>query len=109
MIRRATRAPALPLLLALLALLTASPLGGAAAHAATSAESALAARERLVLIGVPVDGNCGCGPYDLGTTFERAGWASVADVVYAKMGLTTRLVLRPPDPEAQRLLGVEVP
>ena len=40
--------------------------------------------------------------------FERAGWASVADVVYAKMGLTTRLVLRPPDPEAQRLLGVEV-
>ncbi len=40
--------------------------------------------------------------------FERAGWASVADVLYAKMGLTTRLVLRPPDPEAQRLLGVEV-
>lgn len=40
--------------------------------------------------------------------FERAGWASVADVLYARMGLTTRLVLRPPDPEAQRLFGVEV-
>lgn len=57
MIRRATRA------LALLTLLAASPLDGSPAHAASSA---VAARERLVMVGVPVDGNCGCGPYDLG-------------------------------------------
>lgn len=78
MIRRANRATALPHLLALLALLTASPLGVAVAHAAKPAESALAARERLVLVGVPVDGNCGCGPYDLGDfdLFDRGGQPS---------------------------------
>lgn len=65
--------------LALLCLLAASPLAGAPARAtAADAAAALAARERLVVVGVPVDGNCGCGPYDLGDfdLFDRAGQPS---------------------------------
>jgi ribosomal protein S18 acetylase RimI-like enzyme len=38
--------------------------------------------------------------------FEKAAYASVADVIYARMGLTSRLVVRPPDPEARAFLGL---
>jgi ribosomal protein S18 acetylase RimI-like enzyme/CelD/BcsL family acetyltransferase involved in cellulose biosynthesis len=38
--------------------------------------------------------------------FEKAAYASVADVVYVRMGLASRLVVRPPDPEARAFLGV---
>jgi ribosomal protein S18 acetylase RimI-like enzyme len=38
--------------------------------------------------------------------FEKAAYASVADVVYARMGLASRLFLRPPDPEARAFLGL---
>lgn len=39
--------------------------------------------------------------------FEKAAYASVADVLYVRMGLASRLLVRPPDPEAQAFLGVE--
>jgi len=38
--------------------------------------------------------------------FERAAYASVADVVYARMGLASRLIVRPPDLEARAFLGL---
>ena len=38
--------------------------------------------------------------------FEKAAYASVADVVYARMGLASRLIVRPPDPEARAFLGL---
>jgi ribosomal protein S18 acetylase RimI-like enzyme len=38
--------------------------------------------------------------------FEKAAYASVADVVYARMGLASRLMVRPPDPEARAFLGL---
>ncbi len=38
--------------------------------------------------------------------FEKAAYAAVADVVYARVGLSSRLVVRPPDPEARAFLGV---
>ncbi len=38
--------------------------------------------------------------------FEKAAYASVADVVYARMGLASRLIVRPPDPEARSFLGL---
>jgi ribosomal protein S18 acetylase RimI-like enzyme len=38
--------------------------------------------------------------------FEKAAYASVADVVYARMGLVSRLIVRPPDPEARSFLGL---
>jgi ribosomal protein S18 acetylase RimI-like enzyme len=38
--------------------------------------------------------------------FEKAAYASVADVIYARMGLASRLVVRPPDPEARAFLGL---
>lgn len=38
--------------------------------------------------------------------FERAAYAPVADVVYARMGLVSRLSVRPPDPEARSFLGL---
>jgi ribosomal protein S18 acetylase RimI-like enzyme len=38
--------------------------------------------------------------------FEKAAYASVADVVYARMGLASRLFVRPPDPEARAFLGL---
>ncbi|HEY7956470.1 MAG TPA: GNAT family N-acetyltransferase [Polyangia bacterium] len=38
--------------------------------------------------------------------FEKAAYASVADVVYARMGLASRLLVRPPDPEARTFLGL---
>src|SRR5581483_7023605 len=38
--------------------------------------------------------------------FEKAAFASVADVIYARMGLASRLIVRPPDPEARALLGL---
>jgi GNAT superfamily N-acetyltransferase len=37
--------------------------------------------------------------------FEKAAYAAVADVIYARMAVVDRLVIRPPDPEAKRLLG----
>ena len=40
--------------------------------------------------------------------FEKAAYASVADVVYARMGLASRLIVRPPDPEARAFLGLLV-
>ena len=40
--------------------------------------------------------------------FEKAAYASVADVVYARMGLASRLIVRPPDPEARAFLGLTV-
>ncbi len=39
--------------------------------------------------------------------FEKAAYASVADVVYARMGLASRLIVRPPDPEARAFLGLQ--
>lgn len=39
--------------------------------------------------------------------FEKAAYASVADVLYARMGLASRLLVRPPDLEAQAFLGIE--
>jgi ribosomal protein S18 acetylase RimI-like enzyme len=38
--------------------------------------------------------------------FEKAAYASVADVVYARMGLASRLIVRPPDLEARAFLGL---
>jgi hypothetical protein len=38
--------------------------------------------------------------------FEKAAYASVADIVYAKVGLVSRLVVQPPDPEAKAFLGL---
>jgi GNAT superfamily N-acetyltransferase len=38
--------------------------------------------------------------------FEKAHYASVADVIYARIGGADKLVLRPPDPEGKKLLGV---
>jgi CelD/BcsL family acetyltransferase involved in cellulose biosynthesis/ribosomal protein S18 acetylase RimI-like enzyme len=37
--------------------------------------------------------------------FEKAAYASIADVVYARMSLVSRLIVRPPDPEARAFLG----
>jgi ribosomal protein S18 acetylase RimI-like enzyme len=38
--------------------------------------------------------------------FEKAAYAAVADVIYARMGHVDRMVVRPPDPEARQLLGL---
>ena len=38
--------------------------------------------------------------------FEKAAYASVGDVIYAKVGLASHLVVRPPDPEARAFLGL---
>ena len=38
--------------------------------------------------------------------FEKAMYAAVADVIYARMAAVDRLVVRPPDPEAKKLLGL---
>jgi ribosomal protein S18 acetylase RimI-like enzyme len=38
--------------------------------------------------------------------FEKAAYASVADVIYGRMGLASRLMVRPPDPEARAFLGL---
>ncbi|MBI4511143.1 MAG: GNAT family N-acetyltransferase [Deltaproteobacteria bacterium] len=38
--------------------------------------------------------------------FEKAAYASVADVVYARMAAVDKIVLRPPDPEGKKLLGI---
>ncbi len=38
--------------------------------------------------------------------FEKAAYASVGDVIHAHMGPVDKLVLRPPDPEGKKLLGI---
>jgi GNAT superfamily N-acetyltransferase len=38
--------------------------------------------------------------------FEKAAFASVADVIYARMAVVDKLVLRPPDPAGKKLLGI---
>jgi ribosomal protein S18 acetylase RimI-like enzyme len=38
--------------------------------------------------------------------FEKAAYASVADVGYTRVGLSSRLTVRPPDPEARAFLGL---
>jgi GNAT superfamily N-acetyltransferase len=38
--------------------------------------------------------------------FEKAAYAAVADVIYTRMGNVDRLAVRPPDPEAKKLLGL---
>jgi len=38
--------------------------------------------------------------------FEKAAYASVADVIYARMGLASKLLVRPPDPEPRAFLGL---
>src|SRR5262249_40624054 len=38
--------------------------------------------------------------------FEKASFTPVADVIHARMAVMDKLVLRPPDPEAKRLLGL---
>jgi ribosomal protein S18 acetylase RimI-like enzyme len=38
--------------------------------------------------------------------FEKAAYAAVADVIYARMAVVDKIVIRPPDPEAKRLLGL---
>lgn len=38
--------------------------------------------------------------------FEKAAYAAVCDVIHAHLGAAERLVLRPSDPAAERLLGV---
>jgi GNAT superfamily N-acetyltransferase len=39
--------------------------------------------------------------------FEKASFTAVCDVIHAKMATVDRIVCRPPDPEAQELLGLE--
>lgn len=60
MTRRSTRA------LALFCLLGWWLLVAAPALATVEPASVLAQRERMVLLGVPTEADCGCGPYDLG-------------------------------------------
>ncbi len=38
--------------------------------------------------------------------FEKASYVAVADVIYARMAKVDKLVIRPPDPEAKRVLGL---
>jgi GNAT superfamily N-acetyltransferase len=38
--------------------------------------------------------------------FEKAAYASVADVIYARMGVASKLLVRPPDPEARKFLAL---
>lgn len=38
--------------------------------------------------------------------FEKAAYAPVADIIYARMGSMDRIIVRPPDPEAKLLLGL---
>ncbi|MBT8495818.1 MAG: GNAT family N-acetyltransferase [Deltaproteobacteria bacterium] len=38
--------------------------------------------------------------------FEKAAYTAVADVIYTRVGAMDRLTLRPPDPEAEQLLGL---
>jgi GNAT superfamily N-acetyltransferase len=38
--------------------------------------------------------------------FEKAAYVAVAEVLHARMAVVDRLVVRPPDPEAKRLLGL---
>lgn len=38
--------------------------------------------------------------------FEKAAYAAVAELIYAHLGNVDRLVVRPPDPEAKKLLGL---
>ena len=42
----------------------------------------------------------------LARAFEKAAYVAVADVILAKMAGASRVVVRPPDPEARRLFGV---
>jgi GNAT superfamily N-acetyltransferase len=39
--------------------------------------------------------------------FQKASFTPVCDVIHAKMATVDRVVCRPPDPEAQELLGLE--
>lgn len=39
--------------------------------------------------------------------FQKASFASVCDVIHAKMATVDRVVCRPPDPEAKALLGLD--
>jgi GNAT superfamily N-acetyltransferase len=39
--------------------------------------------------------------------FQKASFTPVCDVIHAKMATVDRIVCRPPDPEAQELLGLE--
>lgn len=38
--------------------------------------------------------------------FEKAAYAAVADVIHAQLANVDRLIVRPPDPEAKKLLGL---
>ncbi|MCG8421291.1 MAG: GNAT family N-acetyltransferase [Proteobacteria bacterium] len=38
--------------------------------------------------------------------FEKAAYTAVADVIHAHFGSVERLIVRPPDPEARKLLGL---
>lgn len=38
--------------------------------------------------------------------FEKAAYAAVCDVIYARMAAVDKLMVRPPDPEAKMLLGL---
>ncbi len=38
--------------------------------------------------------------------FEKAAYTAVCDVIYARMGAVDRVTVRPPDPEAKKLLGL---
>jgi GNAT superfamily N-acetyltransferase len=38
--------------------------------------------------------------------FEKAAYTAMADIVYARMANVDRIVVRPPDPEAKKLLGI---
>ena len=40
--------------------------------------------------------------------FQKASFTPVCDVIHAKMATVDRIVLRPPDPEATELLGLDV-
>lgn len=41
--------------------------------------------------------------------FQKASFTSVCDVIHAKMATVDRVVCRPPDPEAKKLLGLDDP
>ena len=39
--------------------------------------------------------------------FQKASFTPVCDVIHAKMATVDRVVCRPPDPEAEELLGLD--
>jgi GNAT superfamily N-acetyltransferase len=49
----------------------------------------------------------GCDNIASTRAFEKAAYAAVCDVIYARMAAVDKLVVRPPDPDARKLLGLD--